>query len=103
MSKIHLIEKKLLVVCVDKEKRHFESGFWAIAANTATKLIGGDLYLHKSQNQPSFFGGKILSFIKVESGIYQERIVFLIESDNSYKGVFAGNEGWGNEKKILLT
>ena len=102
MSRVHLIEKKLLVMCVDKEKRYFESGFWAITTKIATKLLGGDLYLHKSQNQPSFFGGKILSFSKINSGIYQGRIVFLIESSISYKEVLAGNDGWSNEKKILI-
>lgn len=102
MPKIHLIEKESLVRCIDSSLNHYETGYWAISASTATKLLGGDLFLHKSQDSPSFFGGKVESFSVVDFGEYQGRVVFAIEASMKYKGIYAGKDGWGNEKKIVF-
>jgi len=102
MPKIHLIEKESLVRCIDIDLKYYETGYWAVSNSSATQLINGDLFLHKSQNSPSFFGGKIISFRIVDLGEYKGRVAFVIEASMKHKGIYSGASGWGNEKKIEL-
>lgn len=101
MAAIHLIERLDNVRRIDKDRKEWESGYWAISEDTAQKLIGGDLYLHRAQNEESYFGGEILSYHVHASGPEAGRIVFRIQFDPKYKGVKTGREGWGNEKKYV--
>ena len=54
MSSIHLIEKNEKYKIVDKDSDEWESGFWAVSIESASKLIHGNIYLHKGQKEPSF-------------------------------------------------
>ena len=84
------------------EGRIFESGLWAVTAQTAQSLLEGDIYFHKRQKEPSFFGGKILGYrIHGEEDEYQGRIIFRFEYSAGHRNVSAGSGGWSNEKKIV--
>jgi len=101
MSSIHLVERLGNVHCVDKEKQEWESGYWVFNEETAQQLVGGHIYLHRGQDKPSHFGGKIIAFHVHPSGTEAGRIVFRFHAAIECKGVIAGREGWGNEKKIV--
>src|SRR5450759_2732399 len=101
MPAIHLIERHENVHPTDKAKGEWESGDWVVSEETAQRLVGGLIYLHRAQDEPSHFGGEILSFHVLSSGPEAGRIVFRFRAAISCKGVKAGREGLGNEKKIV--
>ena len=103
MSSIHLIERITNVKMLSKEKNEWASYCWAVTKETAKKLIGGDIYLHKAQDKPSHFGGKIFSYdvVPADAGEDAGRIIFNFQAGLEYKNVKAGKDGWGMEKKIV--
>ena len=103
MSKIHLIERVTNVKLLSKERNEWASYAWAVSEETAKKLVGGQIYLHQGQEKPSHFGGTIYSFdiLTEVAGDDANRIVFNFKAGPEFKGVKAGKEGWGNEKKIV--
>lgn len=104
MAAIHFIERKVNVRRVPDSQGEWESGYWVVALDTAARLIGGDLYLHSRQDEQSHFGGEILSFRVHRDPNDPEidgRLVFRIKASQKYKNVSAGQDGWGNEKKIV--
>lgn len=99
---IHFVERLNNVHPVPGVPGEWESGYWVVSEETAQRLVGGDLYLHSGQSDPSHFGGKILAFrVHKDGSELDGRIVFRIKAALEYKGVAAGREGWGNEKKIV--
>ncbi len=98
--KIHLIER---MGHIEKlEAGIFESGLWDVSPPTARSLVGGDIYFHKKQKEPSYFGGKILGYrIHGEDDEYHGRIIFRFEYSAKHRNVSAGSGGWSNEKKIV--
>lgn len=102
MPSVHFVEHKNNIHRIPDTPGEWESGYWVIAEETAQRLIGGDLYLHSGQNEPSHFGGKIVAFrIHRDGSEIDGRIVFRIRPTIEYKGVVTGREGWGNEKKLV--
>jgi hypothetical protein len=103
MSKIHLIERITNVKLLSKEKNEWASYSWVLTEETAQKLVGGEIYLHKGQDKPSHFGGKILSYelLPESAGKEAGRIVFNFCAGLEFKNIKAGKEGWGMEKKIV--
>lgn len=101
MPKIHLIERITNVKLLSKEKNEWASYCWAIPEETAKKLVGGEIYLHKAQDKPSHFGGRIFSYdvLGEEHGPDAGRIVFNFQAGLEYKNVKAGR-GWAMEKKL---
>lgn len=96
MASIHLIERLDNLSEVDTERGEWESGYWVVSKENATKLIGENIYFHEYQNDPSFFGGQILGFyIRPESN----KVVFRFKALDSYSGVVTSHEGWRNEQK----
>lgn len=102
--RIHLIErggafKKL-------EGNVIESWCWDVTPKAAESLVGGDIYFHKKQKEPSYFGGRILAY-RVHDGSGGEhpdchgRVVFTFESSREHRNVSAGEGGWSYEKKII--
>jgi hypothetical protein len=104
MPAVHFVERLNNVRPLPDSGGEWESGYWVIAEETAQRLVGGDLYLHSGQTEPSHFGGMILSF-----RVHQEpskpaidgRIVFRIRPTPEHKGMKTSREGWGNEKKLV--
>jgi hypothetical protein len=98
--KIHVIERMDHIRKL--EGQIYESGFWAVSPETAQALLGGDIYFHKKQKEPSFYGGKILGYrIHEEDDEYCGRIIFRFEYSTKHRNVSAGSGGWSNEKKIV--
>lgn len=100
---LHVIEKGKKVVnlrCVDEINGIWETGNWSVSDDTAASLEGGMIYVHKGQLLPSDIGGKVMSFRSV--GKYSDnRKIFTFKSIAAEKGVLAGRDGWGNEKKVV--
>ena len=98
MKAIHFVEKLNKVRKISDTPLTYESGDWDVSETVASALIGGNLYLHTAQDEPSHFGGRILGY-RVLSTEPVGRIVFQIAPTMEHKGVRAGREGWGNEQK----
>ncbi|MET0645373.1 MAG: hypothetical protein ABW208_02060 [Pyrinomonadaceae bacterium] len=102
--RIHLIErvghfKKL-------EGNVIESWCWKVSPQTAESLVGGDIYFHKGQKEPSYFGGKILSYRVHDSDegefpLCRGRVIFTFESSREHRNVSAGDGGWSYQQKIV--
>ncbi len=102
MPTLHLVERKNNVRKLPDAPGEWETGYWVVAEDTAQRLVGGDLYLHSGQNEPSHFGGRILGWRAHRDGSELDgRLVFRIRASVDYKGVVTGREGWGNEKKVV--
>ena len=98
---IHLIEDLGNMKMLNKANFEWESGWWAVAPETAEKLIGGHIYFHKKQAEPSFFGGLILGYRIETTGEWVGRVIFRFKTGLEFKGIKAGSSGWGMEKKIV--
>jgi len=85
---------------VDSAAGICESEWWAIPPETAEKLLGGRIYLHKEQDKPSFFGGTITAYRIETHGEWTGRLIFTFTRDLAGKGVVSRG-GWGNEKKYV--
>ena len=104
MHALHLIEKgdfPEYLKPVDKEKDEWESGFWAIIPETAERLVGGRIYLHKAQDMRSHFGGDILSFRIATEGKHAGRVAFRFRATGDAREVRAGLDNWSQEKKFV--
>ena len=99
--KIHLIEKDNRLTRIDKTKQQWQSGYWKLSEQVAKDCDGGEIYLHKAQSKPSYFGGLIDDYHVQEDGPYQGRIVFTFTASMQYNNVKTSTEGWGMEKKIV--
>lgn len=101
MPVIHLIERTDNVRKTDRDKNEWESGNWPVAEEMAQKLIGGSLYLHRGKQQPSHFGGEILSYRIEESGPNAGLVVFTLKAKMDCKDVKTDRKGWTKDLKIL--
>jgi hypothetical protein len=50
---IHFVERKNNVRRMPDAPGEWESGYWVVSEESAHRLVGGDLYLHSGQNEPS--------------------------------------------------
>jgi hypothetical protein len=101
VAAIHFVERSDNVRKTDREKNEWESGSWAMTEETAQKLVGSLMYLHRSKQQPSHFGGTILSYRVEQSGPEAGRIVFKLRADADCKGVKTDRKGWSKDQKIF--
>jgi hypothetical protein len=80
-----------------------DSGLWDVSIQTADALVGGDIYFHDKQKEPSYYGGKILSYSVHEvDDEYRGRIIFRFAYSRDHRNALAGAGGWSYEKKIVL-
>jgi len=100
-GRIHVIENDNRIKKL--EGRIHESSFWNVTEWKAQELIGGNIYFHKRQKEPSFFGGTILGYrIHQEDDEFKGRVIFRFESTREHRNVFAGDGGWSYEMKIVF-
>jgi hypothetical protein len=95
MPAVHFVERRNNVRPLPDAPGEWESGYWVIAEETAQRLVGGNLYLHSGQNEPSHFGGKILGFrVHRDPGSPEidGRLVFRIKATREHKDVETGRE-----------
>ncbi len=100
---VHLIESYGVIAQIDKEAGIYESGNWDISSNTAQQLVGGNIFFHDEQGNPSRLGGIILKWRQVEDDPDKGRIIFTFKSQPEYKGVRTSSHGWGNGMKVVAT
>ena len=101
MPAIHLIEKENLISRLAGSQTEYESGYWALPEYDAKELVGGHIYFHERQIEPSFYGGLITGFRIQQTEPYKDRVVFRFEPKPNCRGVRAGRDGWQYEKKIV--
>jgi len=106
MPKIHLIERIANLKITNKANNEWDSYCWAIAEDTAAKLVGGQIYLHRAQDKPSHFGGTILSYRVLgadANGQFEVpgRIVFRFKASMDCKNVKVEKDKSWMEKKIV--
>jgi hypothetical protein len=99
-KRIHLIENDGRIKRVDGQI--WESGYWVVGKEKADGLIGGSIFFHAKKASPSYYGGKILSWRLQEDGEYRGRVIFTFEFQADHKDFVAENEGWSQEKKIVM-
>ena len=101
MTAIHFLERSDNVRKTDRLKNEWESGFWALTEETARKLVGATLYLHRSKHQPSHFGGRILSYRIEQAGPSAGCVVFTLRAAVDCKAVKTDAKGWAKDHKIF--
>ena len=101
MPVIHLIERLNKLKLIDLDQHEWESGYWKVSEKTAQCLVGGDLYVHGGQLEPSHFGGTILGYRVQKGGALDGRTIFRFRASMEHKGVKTNRKGWGNAKKVL--
>ena len=104
MAAIHLIKNDPSlpqITPITQGSDIYRSGYWVIAEDKAKALVGGNIFFHKEQTEPSFFGGVIMS-TEVAKGQYAGRIIFIFKSDQTCKDIKTPRKGWSQEMKIML-
>ena len=96
---IHLIEK--VNNFVKLQDNTWESGWWSIDESQAKKLVGGEIYFHKKQQEPSFYGGTITGYRIEQDGQYQGRVVFTLRYSDTGRNVKTDKHGWSKHIKII--
>ena len=96
---IHLIEP--LNKFVKLPDSRWESGWWNIDESKAKKLVGGEIYFHKKQQEPSFFGGSITGYRIDQNVECQGKIVFTLRYDAACRNVKTDKSGWSKKMKII--
>jgi hypothetical protein len=96
---IHIIEP--LNHFVNLQDRGWESGWWSIDENKAKELVGGEIYFHKKQQEPSFFGGNITGYRIEQDEQYQGKIVFILQYNAACRNVRTDKLGWSKKMKII--
>lgn len=101
MTAIHCIERSDNVRKTDRLKNEWESGFWDVTEETAQKVVGATLYLHRSKHQPSHFGGRILSYRIEQAGPSAGCVVFIVRATADCKDVKTEPKGWAKDHKVF--
>ncbi len=106
MTAIHLIKKTDVglppIDPVAGAPHTFTSGYWTLSRETARSLIGGKIYFHEHQRDPSFYGGRILDAQRMVDGDYSDKIVFTFLFSSDCRDVRTTADGWAQEMKIVL-
>jgi hypothetical protein len=105
MPAIHLIKKSEAglppIKRVPDQANTYTSGFWTLSEQAARSFIGGNIYFHEHQRDPSFYGGKVLGVERVIEGEYQGKIVFMFVYFPDCRGVKTSRAGWSQEMKCI--
>lgn len=97
--RIHLIERDDHFVQLGNSV--YESGFWKLTEEKAELLKDGMIYFHKAQDEPSFYGGRIIDYRIQQEGEFVDRIIFKFQYMAECRGFRAGRDGWSQEKKLV--
>ncbi len=96
---IHLVEH--VNNFVKLQDNLWESGWWKLDEQKAEKLVGGQIYFHKTRQEPSFYGGNILGYRVEEVGQHQGRIIFKLQHSKTCRNVCTDKSGWSDNMKII--
>jgi hypothetical protein len=96
---IHIIEPLNNFVKLPDDK--WESGWWSIDESKAKELVGGEIYFHKKQLEPSFFGGSITGYRIDQDTKNQGKIIFTLQYNEASRNVRTDKLGWSKKMKII--
>ncbi len=96
---IHMVEP--LNNFVKLPDHQWESGCWAIEESKARDLVGGEIYFHKKQQEPSFFGGIITGYRIAEDEQNHKKVVFTLQYKEDCRNVRTDKNGWSKRMKII--
>jgi hypothetical protein len=96
---VHLLDKMSNFKKLDDND--WESGWWKLDEGVVKKLVGGEIYFHKTRQAPSFYGGIITGYRIEQEGQYQGMIVFRLKHSLSCRNVKTGTGGWSHNIKII--
>ena len=103
MPAIHLIKRNTAeprLVKVADDPLTYTSGYWSLTEARAKSLVGGRIYLHERQQEPSYFGGTITDAQPIRGGEHAGRVEFTFQPDAAGKNFRTPAEGWSQESKI---
>jgi len=66
----------------------------------AEKLVGGDIYFHKTRSEPSFYGGRIIDYRLEIDEAQRGMIVFILRYNEGCRNIKTHNKGWSKSIKI---
>ena len=96
---IHILQQSHNIVMLPN--KDWETGWWNIDENKAKELVGGEIYFHDKQQEPSFFGGNITGY-RIEQDVQnQGRIVFRLRYNATCRNVKTEKHGWAKKMKII--
>ena len=100
---------KLEMSSLEWDGKTYQSGYWNFTLEEATKLIGGNIFLHHTKKQPSTVGGNVkdcyqqeltednlleLGIDYIELPKRRNRVVFVFESLGTCKDVAWRGNDW---------
>jgi hypothetical protein len=97
--KIHLIENANNFVKLPNNL--WESGWWNLDESKAKELVGGEIYCHKKQQEPSFYGGTITGYRIEPDGQYQGMIIFSLLYKETCRNIRTDKHGWSKKMKLI--
>jgi hypothetical protein len=102
MRAIHLIQKDPTLTPWPEQpgSKVYESGFWDLSIETASRLIGKEIYFHHKQTDGATFGGAITNARIEEDEPWRGRIIFTFIPSTALKGRKTSKAGWSQEMKI---
>ena len=103
MAVIHFVERTDNVRKIDPSRNEWESGYWPLPEETAKKLVGSVLYLHRTKLASSHFGGEIIDY-RIEQSEKEPvgpRVIFKLRAKADCKGVKIQAKGWSKDCKIV--
>jgi len=95
---IHIVEAKNNFIKVSNNE--WESGWWKLEESQAQKLVGGDIFFHKTRQEPSYYGGRILGYRIEEDETHKGMIVFKLRHDKACRDIKTEKTGWFKAIKI---
>lgn len=81
----------------------WESGWWDLDEIHAQRIIGGEIYFHRTRQEPSFYGGTVLDYRIEKDGQHRGKIVFKLQYKHACRNVRTDKTGWHKEIKIIKT
>jgi hypothetical protein len=100
MPAIHLVDHHE-VDLVDIDRNEWHSGYWRLSEETAQRLVGANLYLHRATDAPSHIGGRISYYHVHPKGVEAGRIVFHFHASVECSNVLAPHASWNDEVNIV--
>ncbi|MFA5322651.1 MAG: hypothetical protein WC373_08245 [Smithella sp.] len=96
---IHIIEPLNKFIKLPDDK--WEIGWWSIDESKAKDLVGGEIYFHKKQQEPSFFGGSIIGYRIDQDAQHEGKIVFTFQYNATCRNVKTDKRGWSKKMKMI--
>ncbi len=96
---IHMVEP--LNKFVKLPDSSWESGWWNLDESKARELVGGEIYFHKKQQEPSFFGGTITGYRLDQDAPSQGKVAFTLQYNAACRNVRTDKNGWSKKMKII--